>query len=142
MAAGSCFTAAPVLFLFGCLCLVFPLVPAQTCPPLTTSIARELLMQRFEVGSYTANFFRPLCYSYGDQIDEILFTTLAVNYDANEDGMIMTNITGLIVARCDGNNAWMSSSARIASPAVFDLPLMENCSNCGEDNSMPTCTGI
>ena len=100
---------------------------SQDCPPLTAGTVLGSLRQRFEGGTPSLNNFTPVCLSASFSINRYRHAVVAVNYNSTSPPSSFE--TGLLSTICSNGN-WFSDSFHGAPTEVFNLPLLENCSDC------------
>ena len=103
---------------------------SQDCPPLTAGTVRTLLNQLLQEGSPSLNSFTPVCLAGSFSINRYRHAAVAVNI--NFTSPPLSYFTGLFEVRCLNEN-WSSvrfNGAPINNTDVFNLPLLQNCSDC------------
>ena len=100
---------------------------SQDCSPLTAGTVLGTLRQLFEGDTPFLNSFTPVCLAASFSINRYRRAVVAVNYNGTSPPSSFE--TGLLVTRCSNGN-WFSESFRSAPTDVFNLPLLQNCSDC------------
>ena len=108
---------------------------SQDCPPLTEGNVVTILRTILKKANPSFNNFTPVCLAASLSINRYRHAAVAVSYNITTPS-VFSYLTGLLSSRCS-NGIWFPKrflGAPINNTDVFNLPLLQNCSDCNVIN--------